>query len=726
MTSRVKQGFTLASAALVWLVLADLITAALLVPGSGFTKDFARSSDLDYTVHPGRSFAPLTDRLTGAALRGPAAAESAFISPFGPMVAGSHLRFPGTIGPSRRELSWEGRFERTASGSGPDACDAPNSASPCDRYFVTVDADSTYWAGRTGGALISIAFERNQLPGTLLYNDFDLYVYRGGERIAGSVTRGVVIEEIFIPLAAGSYEIRIVPERASGGGYRGVARFLSREESPPVNQAYYGVPIRGKLPSHEPQSSSIVYSGEPLALRDVDIGNVNAPSIEVAPDGTAYFVHEVRDGDITPLPGESRNHLRRSTDGGITWQYLAPTFVGRRGPTLAADPELFVDPSTGRLFWLDGAFYFSDWVWLSDDRGTSFEFGGVPPSVRPWLVTGATPRALRLTPAGSDLGIVYHCGNDWDYSRLICQRSLDGGRTFVSTGAPPFTGWNLEKAAECRVYAGDGKTDAAGRLFIPRHNCDRWDPRDDLRYFESVAGLEYDTSWGQNEIPMLAISADAGSTWEHVVVNDDVRAVHNSLPQVAVDAVGSLYYVWEDVRHHLPYMTTSTDHGKTWSPPVMIAPPGVREASFSNVVAGDAGRVAVSFVGTRTADPKDLTRPWNLYVAVTENALAEQPFFVSTTVNDASDPVHRGDCELACSWSSLFVDIELSPADGGIWIGAVDTCTNVKRCRTHPGVGHTMAHGPGVSADQRGIAVRQLSGPWLRERRVRASTEPDG
>lgn len=166
---------------------------------------------------------------------------------------------------------------------------------------------------------------------------------------------------------------------------------------------------------------------------------------------------------------------------------------------------------------------------------------------------------------------------------------------------------------------------------------------------------------------------------------------------------------WWDTRDRLPYLSISRDHGRTWSTPLLVAPPGVFEVNFPTITAGDAGRIAIHFPGSTSAE-RTSTRPWNTYLMVSTNALDPEALFTWTTANDPADPVRRGTCGPGrCGGMFDFLDIQTSPASGAFWAAAVDTCTN--SCVT--------GDGPFDAAD--GFAILQLSGPSLWSKEHRAS-----
>jgi hypothetical protein len=122
------------------------------------------------------------------------------------------------------------------------------------------------------------------------------------------------------------------------------------------------------------------------------------------------------------------------------------------------------------------------------------------------------------------------------------------------------------------------------------------------------------------------------------------------------------------------------------------------------MVSGDAGKVAISFPATSGA-PDDNRRPWDSYVLVTENALDPNPTFVATTANPVDDPIHRGACHGRCGLMLDFLDLVVSPKDGGVWAAVVDTCTTLSNCN--------RATSPGAATDGEGVAVRQIGGPRI-------------
>lgn len=438
------------------------------------------------------------------------------------------------------------------------------------------------------------------------------------------------------------------------------------------------------IPFCEGEVTESCYSGEPLQIQAGYIGRDAAePTIGVDDEGVAYMAAAAYDAGL----GLPRTRVMRSTDGGVSWSSVEPRIPGTDSPVhaVSTDPYLYVDEETGRVYWMDwhGDCSFLTW---SDDQGESWitnpEACGSPVTDHPTIVTGNPPPPLQTVGYPNAM---YYCFNR--VADASCGRSLDGGITWTPTGAPAFPGYEpgndynkFGVPGLCGGLHGHAVVDQAGRLYIPKSHC----------------GL-----------PTLAVSENGGTTWRTTVVSDDFLTGEAHVGEhhsVSIDAAGNVYYLFWDDPGHLPYLAISKDAGQTFGEPMMIAPPGVTEVNLPAMVAGDEGKVAISFPGT-TGARDDNRRPWDSYVVVTTNALDENPTFVATTGNPPEDPIHRGNCHGRCGLMLDFLDIVTSPKDGGVWAAVVDTCTALNNCN--------RATSPGAANDGEGVALRQVGGPRI-------------
>jgi len=480
--------------------------------------------------------------------------------------------------------------------------------------------------------------------------------------------------------------------------------------------AYHGTYLT-KDPKTPPANKAVHYSGPKLVLSQSYVGRQSAePTLGVDRKGEIFTTAAAFDAiPGSPPKNEPRTLVMRSTDGGRTFHVTQPAIAGQNSMVVSTDPYIFVDPnvsqSQGRVFDIDLQGVNGAHLAFSDDEGktwtqTLLSSAGV--NDHQTLVSGVEPKGvgIPLTDAAYQK-VLYYCVNQ--IADGSCIRSFDGGRTFLQGNQSGYEAFNPQYLANlddshndgiCGSLHGHAVTDRDGRLFIPRGYCD---------------------------IPMIAISSDAATTFHDVTVSSGV-SMYGEQASVAVDKLGNLYYVWQGGGSNLPFLSISRDHGEHWSTPLMIAPPGVHEVDFPSIDVGDPGRIAITFPGTTsTLGSKDKTRPWNSYVVVSTTALSAKPLFLSNIANPKWDPVHRGDCGGEsggrCGRMYDFLDVVSSPIDQGrIFASAVDTCTALDSCNAKRVEGENdddeVAYEEGdthfTSDDMQGIVIREVSGPALR------------
>src|SRR4051812_17478645 len=380
------------------------------------------------------------------------------------------------------------------------------------------------------------------------------------------------------------------------------------------------------------------------------------PTIGVTKSGTIFFA--TRNSNVDP-------GVARSTDDGRTWTRSDPV-----AHQTSLDPFIWVDRTTGRVFdsdigpqdtcppvsYSDDG---TDWTTTTACGGTDYQkiFGGPPPR------GGAQPTGYR--------DVVYFCsiagGEGAGTSTFnLCQKSLDGGRTFTPTGSPSYPPrvappGSPPASPNCDGGAPPGFVGVDGTVYVPRGWCGE---------------------------PWLAISHDEGDSWERVhlpgkpMLYDDADGAWPDDSGIAADRDGNLYYVWVADDLH-PYLSVSRDGGRGWSAPLDILPPGVARTSNPAIDVGDPGRIAISFIGSeqpKTASPDSMR--WNAYLAETVDALAADPTFYAASVNDpATNTLWKGDCPNAirCGNMGDFYDVTIGP-DGTPRGAFVDSCPGKDAC----------------------------------------------
>ncbi|MFN2626892.1 MAG: sialidase family protein [Mycobacteriales bacterium] len=365
------------------------------------------------------------------------------------------------------------------------------------------------------------------------------------------------------------------------------------------------------------------------------------------------------------------------TRDGARFDDVGPKVAGTSSHQYTEDPYLFVDPDTGRVFHNDLIFPCQQTT-TSDDRGESWSeaVANCDQADHQTLFAGPPP-AGGVTPIGYR-NVVYDCAANGgalagpSSTTTSCDKSLDGGRTFVPTGSPPYMVDPVRyQEAFCDGVTGHGVVGDDGTVYLPRGHC------------------------GQ---PFVAISRDEGATWQRVQVaangidsggsgvGPQVDADHEAA--ISVDARGNLYYLW--VAHdYKPYLAVSRDHGAHWSRPLMVAPPGVRESALPSIAVAphaQPGHVALAFMGATDTPAKPYPRDdghygrvtWNGYIVETVDALAKNPTFYGAPINDPLDPLVKGMCApVRCQAEYDFIDVQVSRA-GQPWAVFIDACLGEK------------------------------------------------
>ena len=382
------------------------------------------------------------------------------------------------------------------------------------------------------------------------------------------------------------------------------------------------------------------------------------PTIGVTADGTVF--------------SDVQTKVVRSRDRGRTWQDVTPP-----GHVTSLDPYLYVDKRTSRVYKSDLAGT-CQLLSFSDSGGDSWT--SVPAACNLSDHQSLTAAPPVSSPTVGYPNILYSCSQTLGYNGYSmatgCDKSLDGGASWVPTGSFPYnnpspygigpgTG-DSGVMGVCGGNAGQAHAGPDGSLYIARGWC------------------------GQ---PWLAVSEDEGLTWTRTQVakNGMNTSVSGGFGLVApgsgqsdheasvvVDGKGGVYVVWMALDRR-PYLAVSRDGGATFGPPLRISAPAVREAWGPALDIDARGRLVVAYLAS-TDSPG---APWTAsyagasftgWVSVVERPLDKAPVVVAGPASPSDAPMVRGACGPGrCNAAVLdFIDVTAGP-DGTAWASFVDS-----------------------------------------------------
>ncbi len=400
------------------------------------------------------------------------------------------------------------------------------------------------------------------------------------------------------------------------------------------------------------------------------------PTLGITRTGAIFYAAIDWDSEFPPPPaggGAPRTFYMRSMDGGETWENFSPHIAGQETHYDSADPYVYVDPATSRVYAMDmGPSVVCNKISFSDDDGESWVTNpwacNTVPNDHPTLFAG--PHPAGGTPAYPHQA--YLCTNQIYDS--ACYVSPDGGATWAQT-TPVYPGVNLEGDL-CGGLHGHGHASlATGTVYLGRDYCG---------------------------VPTVAVSDTYAASWELVSLSEDPThdpADHDI--SIATDLEGNAYAFWVANDATSVYLAKSMDDGQSWSEPMDVTPPGVTAAKLPSLVAGSEGHLAFQFIGTEVEqgwdafetvddcndqrDPDCFIHPglvrnatWNAYIGVSLDAHTDDPAFAVTVANPLDEPVKRGPCSGRCFGDEGgmydFLDIEIDPTTGQIFSALVDVC----------------------------------------------------
>ena len=370
------------------------------------------------------------------------------------------------------------------------------------------------------------------------------------------------------------------------------------------------------------------------------------PTMGVTSSGTAFAV--------------AFDFVMKSVDGGLTWEVShefgkvhTPLPPPADDPIFTADPMMYVDPDTDRVFvpQMFPILACSQAIWSDDDGATWTEKPmacGIPGVDHQRLSTGnySASSPLKATPLYPKA--VYYC-----YSKIVsynCAVSVDGGLHFPIDRV----------VADVNDCGGPGGTPSAapdGTVYAP------------------LGGLT-----GCDEV-VIGVSKDNGLSW--TLARPDVGDLGQDEidPDVTVTPDGTAYYAFRSTKDRVVHVISSTDAFATSGAPVRVAPADVLATNFAAITHLGDGRIAVAYVGTRDSDEHPTSAPdearWHLFVSFSDDGGRT---FRTEQVTPEDDPVQVGSIHYGGGGSPdrnllEFIDAVTGP-DGRVWVVYTDGCTD--------------------------------------------------
>jgi hypothetical protein len=543
----------------------------------------------------------------------------------------------GTVSPSHPTVTWTGG-PLTATGTTRNAAsiDTVNQ----EVFKLTIDVPDAYWASHPLGAVrAKVTFPAG--------DDYDVAVFPDGQSPAftrSSTLRGGTVDAVtLLKPKRGTYVVRVTAFRPSLSQEPFSASADLLNLSSPLRSAQIASPI-------EFQANTIV---------DKPAINTGEPNVAVDSKGRIYVT--------APGAGVA---VYRSDDGGVTFKKLgdfdADFGTPAVGPVPAqslggGDADIQIDKHDN-IYIADLAVVSIN-VLKSTDHGQTFPQRAITgyESDRQWLAT-----------YGEDT--VYLGYHDITLEQELVYKSTDGGATFTQITPVQVDATSLRRdaAGYTRSQADCLENTFSGPVAV--------DQKDETIYI--VYGCSNVTSnltgrtppYGPANRIFVGVSRDGGLTFtNHEVLHFNAGAnAANLFPSMTLDNAGNAYVVVAKAdREGGPsdvLMTTSTNHGETWSAPVQVSS-GTGTRMFPWIAAGNPGRVDVVWAGTATDTSDDVATPavWHIEMAQSLNALSASPTFTESRVSD--HPIHLGQvctagilCSLGGDRTLLdFIEVGIDP-----------------------------------------------------------------
>src|SRR6266446_966913 len=509
----------------------------------------------------------------------------------------------GTVGPAPGgpTATWQGTA--TAPGGGVNTESACVAGVNCEVYTLTVSGTPANWTNQR---------VQVQLNWGSSLNEYDIYIHQGtltGPLVTSAMAGpGLTNQTTFINVAQWGTGVFVV--------------HVVYDTTPNVTDHYIGtasaVPVTPVPPPPAPQDTGPKVGYEnfeaPGVLTQVTQTSSGALTVEYMGRGAGEpSVGSDWKTGVANIQSDLET-LFVTFDDSCSLTNPKATWVNRRAPTsqfIDSDPIGFTDRQTGRVFVSELTLLSPDTVKISytDDDGRTWvpdQTGGIGSAVDHETIGGgvyrqdlnAVPPVVVPPHSPTYPNAVYYCSQDLETA--LCSRSDDDGLTY-GPSIPMYV------ATQCGGLHGHVKVAPDGTIYVPNRDC--------------------------NGTQSVVVSQDNGVTWAIQPVNTCTYAAKPSLvrqgddPSVSTDAAGRIYFAFSNFGTSAG-VAVSEDKGKTWRNIYDVgAAYGVHNVAFPTATSGDAGRAAVAFYGSTTANgtttgnsnDTTFTGVWHLYVAHTFN-----------------------------------------------------------------------------------------------------------
>ncbi|HEY3186378.1 MAG TPA: sialidase family protein, partial [Solirubrobacteraceae bacterium] len=356
-------------------------------------------------------------------------------------------------------------------------------------------------------------------------------------------------------------------------------------------------------------------------------------------DTSESTIAVTNDGTVLYSPAQTENSMARSTDDGATWSLTYPSDEQFTALWNTVDPQVTVDPRTGRAFWIHAtgqlrtapilvsgsplpwevttaiAYAAGFQVYSSDDtrRWRTADYSNE--QMGDWEKVFVGPPPSPLSGAEQPTGypdVVYACANSpFEVSGpgRLCYKSLDGGATFTRAGYVfPAPGSPVDACPALATNTGAVGND--GAIYQP----------------VSCSSGAY-----------VAVSHDEGASYEWFAVpNAPASSGLSGSLQISLDSADNLYATW--LSDDKLSLSISRDRAKTWSNPQVVSAPGLRNIGLPAPAAGERGQYGLAYYASTQSSPDALTA----YVTEAPDALADSPVLYTAALNDPAKPVFHG------------------------------------------------------------------------------------